>query len=153
MAVRKTGYSLAEVIIVVLILGALTFIAVPRLDFAAVRSRQAWTVAKTLATDLRRTRTLAIVNAANNTRGYCLQMVGSPHYTSYQITDVNSGSVIDTQTIDSHITCDGGSLFYFGHLGNLLLPDSSTDPITVSSESKTYTITVVSATGIVKCTN
>jgi Tfp pilus assembly protein FimT len=147
MAEKKPGYSLAEVIIVVLILGALTFIAVPRLDFGAVRSRQAWTVAKTLATDLRRTRTLAIVNAATNTTGFSLRRNGS----SYQIVDDSNSTTIDSLTIDSRISCGGDTQFLFGPLGSLR--SGSGTGLTVSSQGKTYTISVVSATGIVKCTN
>jgi Tfp pilus assembly protein PilE len=151
MATKRKAYSLAEMIVVVLILAALSFIAIPRLNFAALHHKQANTIAKKIVTDLRRTRTLAISYAANNTKGYRLQMVGSPLYTSYQIVDVNSSGTVDTQTIDSPISCTGGSLFNFGPLGNLLT-GSSTTPITVSSEGKTYTITVISATGIVECT-
>jgi prepilin-type N-terminal cleavage/methylation domain-containing protein len=147
MAVKKTGYSLVEVIIVVLILGALTFIAVPRLDFGAVRSQQAWTVAKTLVTDLRRTRTLAIVNAATNTTGFSLRRSGA----SYQIVDDSNSTTVDSLTIDSHITCGGDTQFLFGPLGNLRT--GSGTGLTVSSQGKTYTISVVSATGIVKCTD
>lgn len=150
MAAKRTAYTLAEMIVVVLILGALTFIAIPRLNFAALHHKQANTIAKKIATDLRRTRTLAISYAANNTKGYNLQMVGSSPYTSYQIVDANSAATVDTLTIDSPITCTGGSLFKFGPLGNLL-SGSSTTPISVSSEGKTYTITVISATGIVEC--
>jgi len=147
MAVKKTGYSLAEVIIVVLILGVLTFIAVPRLNFGALRSRQAWTVAKTLVTDLRRTRTLAIVNAATNTTGFSLQISGS----NYTIVDDSNSTTVDSLTIDSHITCGGDTQFLFGPLGSLRT--GSGTGLTVSSEGKTYTISVVSATGIVKCTD
>jgi prepilin-type N-terminal cleavage/methylation domain-containing protein len=147
MAVKKTGYSLVEVIIVVLILGALTFIAVPRLDFGAVRSQQAWTVAKTLVTDLRRTRTLAIVNAATNTTGFSLRRSGA----SYQIVDDSNSTTVDSLTIDSHITCGGDTQFLFGPLGSLRT--GSGTGLTVSSQGKTYTISVVSATGIVKCTD
>ncbi|MGA2323536.1 MAG: hypothetical protein ABSG22_06780 [Sedimentisphaerales bacterium] len=148
---KRTAYSLAEMIVVVLILGALAFIAIPRLNFAALHHKQANTIAKQIVTDLRRTRTLAISYAANNTKGYNLQMVGSSPYTSYQIVDANSGATVDTLTINSPISCTGGSIFKFGPLGNLL-SGSSTTAITVSSESKTYTITVISATGIVECT-
>ena len=147
MAVKKTGYSLAEVIIVVLILGALTFIAVPRLNFGALHSQKAHTVAKTLVTDLRRTRTLAIVNAATNTTGFSLRRSGA----SYQIIDDSNSTTVDSLTIDSHITCGGDTQFLFGPLGNLRT--GSGTGLTVSSEGKTYTISIVSATGIVECTN
>jgi Tfp pilus assembly protein FimT len=151
MAAKRTAYSLAEMIVVVMIIGALAFIAIPQLNFAALHHKQANAVAKKIATDLRRARTLAVSKAVNNPSGYKLQMVGSSPYTSYQIIDSNSAAtVVDTFTIDSGISCTGGTLFKFGPLGNLLTGSSST-PITISSEGKTYTITVISATGIVEC--
>jgi Tfp pilus assembly protein FimT len=151
MAAKRTAYSLAEMIIVVMIIGALAFITVPRLNFAVLHHKQAGAIAKKIATDLRRARTLAVSKAVNNPSGYKLQMVGSSPYTSYQIADSNSGAaVVDTLMIDSTVSCTGGSLFKFGPLGNLLSGSSST-PITVSSEGETYTITVISATGIVEC--
>jgi Tfp pilus assembly protein FimT len=152
MAAKRTAYSLAEMIVVVMIIGALAFIAIPQLNLAALHHKQANAVAKRIATDLRRTRTLAISKAVNNSAGYSLQMVGSSPYTSYKIVDSNSAAtVVDTLTIDSSISCTGGSLFKFGPLGNLLTGSSMT-PVTVSSEGKTYTITVISATGIVEFT-
>ncbi len=151
MVAKRTAYSVAEMVVVILILGVLSFIAIPHLNFAALHHKQANAIARKIVTDLRRTRTLAITHAANNTKGYRLQMVGSSPYTSYQIIDVNSSGALDTLTIDSQISCTGGSVFNFGPLGNLL-SGSSTNPVTVSSEGKTYTITVISATGIVECT-
>jgi Tfp pilus assembly protein FimT len=147
---KRTAYSLVEMIVVVMILGAMAFIAIPRLNFTGLYRNQASAIAKQIATDLRRTRTLAISCAANNTNGYNLKMVGSSPYTSYNIVDANSGTTIDTLTIGSPISCTGGSLFKFGPLGNLL-SGSSTTAISVSAGGKTYTITVISATGIVQC--
>jgi Tfp pilus assembly protein FimT len=147
---KRTAYSLVEMIVVVLILGTIAFIAIPRINFTGLYRKQANAVAKKIATDLRRTRTLAISYAANNTKGYNLQMVGSSPYTSYNIVDANSGATVDTLTIGSPISCTGGSIFKFGPLGNLLSGSSAT-AISVSSGGKTYTITVISATGIVQC--
>jgi Tfp pilus assembly protein FimT len=151
MAAKRTAYSLAEMIVVVMIIGALAFIAIPKLNLAAMYNKQANAIAKKITTDLRRTRALAISKAVNNSAGYSLQMVGSSPYTSYRIIDSNSSAtVVDTLTIGSSISCTGGSLFKFGPLGNLLTGSSAT-PITVSSDGKTYTITIITATGIVKC--
>jgi Tfp pilus assembly protein FimT len=147
---KRTAYSLVEMIVVVMILGAIAFIAIPRINFTGLNRKQANAVAKKIATDLRRTRTLAISYAANNTKGYNLQMIGSSPYTSYNIVDANSSSTVQTLTIDSSVSCTGGSLFKFGPLGNLLSGSSAT-AISVSSGGKTYTITVISATGIVQC--
>ena len=145
MAGQKKGYSLIELIVVVLIVGALTFIAVPRLNFGALYRKQAHTVAKKIVTDLRRTRTLAISNAAANPTGYTLRISGS---TCLIINDAN-GATVDSLAIDSHISCGGGTEFRFGPLGNLRTAGS---PLTVSAEGETYTITVIPGTGIVECT-
>jgi type II secretory pathway pseudopilin PulG len=148
---KRTAYSLAEMIIVVLILGALAFIAIPRLDFAAIYHKQAYTVAKTIVTDLRRTRTLAIVNAAANQNGFTLRIDGS----SYQIINNNTppGETVPNsqQTIPPQVTCEGGPDFTFGPLGNLT---SSGTQLKVSDKDKdrTYIITVIPGTGIAECT-
>ncbi len=149
MAAKRTALTLIEMIAVVVILGALVFIAIPRLNFPALYRKQASAVAKQVVTDLRRTRTLAISNAVSHSAGYSLQMVGSSPYTSYKIVDVNSGTAVDSLTIGSPVSCTGGSIFTFGPLGNLLTGSST---ITVSSNNRTYTITVIPATGIVECT-
>ena len=49
---KKSGYSVIEMIVVVLIVSALAFIAVPRLNLAALYKKQAHTVAKKIVTDL-----------------------------------------------------------------------------------------------------
>ncbi len=149
MARCKKAYSIVELLIVILIVGALTFITVPRLQFGTLYRKQAHTVAKKIVTDLRRTRSLAISNAAHNSTGFKLVMVGSTPYQSYSIVNNNTGATVDTQTIDSAITCTGGSVFGFGPLGNLL--SGSDTQLTISSQGRTFTITIVSATGAVKC--
>ncbi len=149
MILRKSGYSLAEMVAVIMIIGALAFIAIPQLNFAALHHKQASTIAKRIVTDLRRTRALAISNAAINTAGFRLQMLGSAPFTAYQIVDANSGTVIEIQNIDSPISCTGGSQFKFGSLGNLL--SGSDTSLSVSSEGRAYTITIISATGLVQC--
>ena len=125
MAAKRTAFTLIEMIAVVVIFGALVFIAIPRLNFPALYRKQASAVAKQVITDLRRTRTLAISNAVSHSAGYSLQMVGSSPYTSYKIVDVNSGTAVDSLTIGSPVSCTGGSIFKFGPLGNLLTGSST----------------------------
>ncbi len=148
-AAKKSGYSVIEMIVVVLIVGALAFIAVPRLNLAALYKKQSHTVAKKIVTDLRRTRRLAISDAATNTDGFNLVMTGSSPYSGYQIVDDSNSVAIDSHTIDSSISCTGGSQFSFGPLGNLT---SANTQLTVSAKGKTYTITIIPATGIVETT-
>jgi len=144
------AYSLVELILVVLILAALASIAVPRLQFAAVHQKDADTTARKIVTDLRRTRSRAILYARDKPAGFALNMTGSDPYTGYRIIDLSDSNVIDSHTIDSSITCTGGSQFEFGPLGNLI--DGSDTQLNVSGGGKSFTITIVSATGMVKCT-
>jgi len=146
---QKTAFTLVEVILVVLFLGIIAVIAVPRLSPSPRSKQRADSLAKKIVTDLRRTRGLAISKAAINTAGFKLVMVGSP-YTSYRIVDSNSSQIVDTQTISSGVSCTGGSEFKFGPLGNLL--SGSGTQLVVSASGKICTIDITSATGMVKCT-
>lgn len=145
---QKKAITLVELILIVLFLGILAAIAVPRLNFPAITRKQVETVARKIVTDLRRTRSLAISDAAENTDGYALNMTGSP--TGYEIVDLSDSSQVDSHTIDSDITCTGGASFQFGPLGNLLAESDA--QLFVSAEEKTFTIEITSATGMIKCT-
>jgi len=148
MAGKRAGYSLAEVIVVVLILGALAFIAIPRLNYGVISQRQAHTVAKTLTAGLRHTRTLAITRAiAHPGQTFTLSITGL----TYRINDDFNGVAVDSQTFGGNVTITCGiCAFQFGPLGELRSGSSS--EITVEAEDKSYTITVKSGTGIVECT-
>jgi type II secretory pathway pseudopilin PulG len=147
MAGQRTAYSLVELIVVVLILGALTFIAVPRLNFAALYHKQAHTVAKRIVTDLRRTRTLAIVNAAKHQASFTLSISGL----NYKITDDYNGATVDSQALPQQVHCAGDSNnFTFGPLGNLTSSGKQLDVF--ADEGRKYIITITSATGMVGCT-
>jgi Tfp pilus assembly protein FimT len=141
---KRNAHTLIELIVIVMILAALALIAVPRLRIAAIYREQADTVARKIVTDLRRTRQLAISNAATNSTGFTLSRTGS----TYQIIDDSNSATVDSHTIAPQISCGGGTDFSFGPLGNLR---ASSTPLTVSAEGKTFTISVTPATGMIKC--
>ena len=150
MAKKRQSYSLTELIIIVMFVGIFAAIAVPRLNFALISKHKAETTAKKIVTDLRRTRRMAISDAAENTEGFKLGMSGSAPYTEYEIENEDTGETVDSHTIDSAVTCTGGDEFIFGPLGNLLA--GSDTQLTVSAEGKNFTITITPATGMIKCT-
>lgn len=151
MAKNKTAYSLIELIILVLFLGIFAAISVPRMTFFLISKQKAEAFANQVVTDLRRTRRLAISDAATNTDGYELNMTGSGPCTGYEIVNLKTSTTIPNGTfsIDSDISCDGGANFQFGPLGNLKI--GSGTQLTVTDGEKTFTITITSATGMVKC--
>jgi len=151
MAKNKGAHSLIELIIFVMFLGILAAISVPRMTFFIISKQKAETFANQVVTDLRRTRRLAISDAATNTDGYELNMTGGGPYTGYEIVNLKTSTTITNGTfsIDSDISCDGGANFQFGPLGNLKI--GSATQLTVTDGVKTFTITITSATGMVKC--
>ncbi|HIJ67648.1 MAG TPA: hypothetical protein HPP51_05120 [Planctomycetes bacterium] len=146
---RAKAYSVVEMIVVLLFLAAFATVAIPRLNFSAITKKKADTLARKITIDLRHTRTLAISNGATNTVGFGLYMLGGEPYSSYEIKNLDNSDVVSSHTITPGISCTGGATFEFGPLGNL---DGASDTsLTVSAEGKTYTITIISATGMVKC--
>jgi len=147
---KRNAYSLVELIIIVIFLGVTAAIAVPRLNFSTITKQKVDTIAWKIVTDLRRTRSLAISDAANNTAGFALNMAGSSPYSGYEIQNLDTSVIVDSHSIDSNINCTGASEFRFGPLGNLLT--GSGNQLVVSASGKTFTITLTTATGTVKCT-
>ncbi|MHC4113844.1 MAG: hypothetical protein ACYSSL_00755 [Planctomycetota bacterium] len=150
MVAKKKAFTLIELILIVLILGAISAICIPRLNFAVVSNQQAECLVSKIVTDLRRTRTLAISNAANNTVGFALNVVGSPSNRSYEIVNLDTGATVDSYTINSDINCTGGEQFEFGPSGSLL--GGSDTELNISTGQISFTITIVSTTGMVKYT-
>ncbi len=148
MARQKNAFTFVELLLVVIFLGILMAISVPRLNFAII-SKKADGQARKVVTDLRRTRSLAISDAANNSSGFALSMVGSAPYTAYEIINLDTATTVDSHTINSAVSCTGGANFGFGPLGNLL--SGSDAELSVSAPGKTFTITIIPATGMVRC--
>lgn len=136
------GFTLAELIIVVLIISVMTFIAVPKLAYSVIFGGKAQAETQTVAGALRHTRNLALTDANNNNSGYSFQATS----TGFQIVNLKTSAVVETYTFPQNVTCTSGN-FGFGPLGNGLQADGS---LTVSSGSKSYTITVKSLTGMIK---
>jgi len=147
---KNAGYSLIELVVIVVFLGIIAAIAIPRLNFSAVSKNKADTLARKIVTDLRRTRSLAISDAANNTAGFALNMTASEPYSGYNIENLQTSETVDSYTIDSNINCTGGATFQFGPLGNL--KTGSDTQLMVLASGKTFTITITAATGMLKCT-
>jgi len=145
----RRGYTLAEMIVVVVVLAIMAALAAPRLQFGFIRHRQAEMAAWKIVTDLRRTRSSAILEAASNPDGFAFIVTRVGDRTGYEIVDRSSSSVVDSHTIDSGVDLAGRTSFEFSPLGTL---EEGYEPfLRVSSADRTFTISVIPATGMVKC--
>ena len=146
---KLNAFTLTELIVAVLVIGIIAAVSVPRMNFSTIGKLNADVQSKKMVSLMRRTRALAVSNAATNSSGYRLSMTGGSPYSGYEIIDIGSSSTVDTGSIDSNIGCTGGSTFNFGPMGNRLSPTGTM--LVVSDGGSIYNITVVSATGMVKC--
>ena len=147
----RAAFSFIELIIIVTFVGIFAVIAVPRFNYALISRQKADTTARKIVTDLRFTRRLAISDAANNTMGFELKLVGPIPYTAYEIENIDTKATIALHTVDPDVNIDSptGTRFMFGPLGNLNA--GSATQMIISSESRSFTITINSATGTIKC--
>ena len=144
----RKAYSLIELIIIVMFIGILAAISLPRIDFAIVSKQKVDTVAQKIVTDLRRTRRLAIAAAGTNSKGFEMKMTGSQPYSGYEIKSRDTHEIVDSLTIDSDISCTGDKKFRFGPMGNLT---NTGFQLKVAAQGRSFTITIIPATGMVKC--
>lgn len=143
------GHTLAELLVIVLIIGVLTSIAIPRLQFGAKDRKQAEVEARRIVTDLRRTRSLAILHAATHPAGFALEIHRQGNTTRCEILDLDNSEVVASRTLPAGIHCEGRSRLAFNGLGALTDPAEAS--LTVSASDATFEIAVVPSTGSVRC--
>lgn len=140
---------MVELLVVVLILAVLTCLAAPRLRFDAVSKVNAEAVARRIGMDLRLARSRAILRAVQSPAGCALNMTGSEPYRGYDIVDLDDSSVIASHDLPAGVRCTGGQHFEFNSLGEL--KEGSDTQLQVSSQGRTLTLSVLPATGTIKC--
>jgi len=142
----RSGFSLAELVIVVAIVSILAAMALPRLPYEALGRKRGEVSAAQMAARLRLTRQLAITNAATNRTGFRLEMIGGAPYKAYRIVNADTADVVVSDTIDEKVLCTGTSVMTFNSLGALVEGQAQ---LTFSAEGQTATLSVVGATGAV----
>ena len=147
---RQGGHTLVEAVTVVLILGALASVAVIRMHPDLLPGVRADAAVRQMATDLRRTRSEALLHAARNPAGFALVMEGRPPWRHYRIIDLSESTTVDRGEIAREVRCVGGQRFAFGPLGNLT--EDSDLELHLSTDGRDYALEIVPATGAVTWT-
>jgi type II secretory pathway pseudopilin PulG len=143
------GHTLAELLVIVLIVGVLASVAIPRFSLGTGGRREAEMEARKIITDLRRTRSLAILHAATHPKGFALEIRHQGTSTQCEILDLDDSTVIDSRRVAKGVRCTGATRFSFGGLG--ALTGSGPASLEVSASGTTFELAVVPSTGSVRC--
>lgn len=142
-----TGFTLAELILIVALLAILVGIVIPRIGFDALGKAESETAARQFSDYLKLARSLAITHASSNSAGY--EVVLSPSYTSYKVIDANSLEDIKGPIdIPQGVACSGDSEFHFMPLGDL--PQGSGELTLQFSKANDCTLVSVTPIGRIR---
>ena len=145
----RTGFSLIELLLAVLILAILAGILVPRAGWSLIGTLESETAAHQFAGYLKMARSLAITHASTNAEGYKVVLAPPSSYTSYRIVNADTLEYVKAQVnIPQGVTCTGNSEFQFTPLGNLTVPNERS--VQFLKADDTTTVTVTPAGGRVK---
>jgi type II secretory pathway pseudopilin PulG len=140
---------MAEMLLVVIIIGVLAVVAVPRFNMASVHTQSDEAMVRKLTTDLRKTRMMAIANAADNSSGFQLR-INTSAPKSYVIRNLQTSATVETFPVDSRITFSGTTQFSFTPLG--ALSPATNVQLTVTGQGKSWLFDIYGCTGSAKCT-
>lgn len=134
---NKSGYTLIELVLIIVIIGIMAAIAIPR--FTNVK-KLSYVTARELVSDLRDTRSLAI------NKGVVHYLEFFESNTKYRIIDTSDGSQVgDDQLIPDEVICTpDDTIISFNYLGTCTNGDNS---ITLVGEGETHTVNIVGFTG------
>ena len=135
----RRGYTLIELLFVVIVLAVLVAIAIPRLGIDFTVKMKVKTEAQRVVSDLRLTRRLAVTNNED----YKLSVNSTNN--EYSIYDSSEAQVGITRSINSDITISADKDFVFESLGNAAA--ASDTSISLSTGGHQADISVTVATG------
>lgn len=138
----RRGFSLIELLLIVMILAVMAGMVVPRIGWGLVGTLESEAAAKQFSGYLKMARLLAITHASTNSSGYKVVLSPSQPYTSYIIVNAGTSANIKTAVnIPSGIACTGDRVFQFTPLGNLNGASQLSVQFTKADDSTTITVT------------
>ncbi|MCX5632239.1 MAG: type II secretion system protein [Phycisphaerae bacterium] len=144
---RIKGFTLIELILVVVILAILASVVIPRAGWGTMSKVQAETAGREFCNYLKLARSLAITHASSNSEGYKVVLSPSQPYT-YSLSNVATSEVIKGPiALPQGVSRSGDRTYQFTPLGNLSV--TQTRETTFSKDGET---SVVSVTPIGKIT-
>jgi len=138
--IKKT-YTLIEILFVVLVLGLLASITLPRFGGEFMDKMKVKTQGQKLISDLRRTRSLSITNNSDYT--LTINSVSN----QYAVYDSGGSQIGETKNFDSSVSLSGDKSFTFESLGNASI--ASDIGVSLAMGAIQADISVTTATGLI----
>lgn len=141
----ESGFSLIELILVLVLFAGLAMIAVPRLDGHIMGKSSLDAAAREIVGELRRCRSLAVSNAATNPEGFSLRLTNGD--VNYEIVNLATSETLTIKEVPAGVELSGDDEFRFSPLGSL--GNGSGSVLTLERGDDSVTVTVIAATGSV----
>ena len=139
----RTGFTLIELVLVVVMLAILASIAIPRVGWSTMVKVQAETAARQFYDYLKLARSLAITHADSNGEGYEVVLSSSQPYT-YSLVNSDTAEVVKGPlALPEGVGYSGDRTYQFTPLGNLSGGTQLSVQFSKSGETSTVTVTPV----------
>lgn len=144
----RPGVTLLELLAIVAIIGALAWVAVPRLADSSSWSASGEAVAAQAAGALKLARRLAVEHGADNAAGYRVECSGA----TWTLRNQTTSAVEASGTLAGGYQVAGGAYtLSFDPYGGVTELNSHASPMTITNGKDAWDVNWVSATGYVWC--
>ena len=136
----RTGFTLVELVLIVVVLAILASIAIPRMGWGTIGKVEVESTARQFSGYLRLARSLAITHASSNSEGYRVVLSRRQPYTYSLINNDTSEVVKGPIELPEGVSRSGNRTYRFTPLGNL--SGSRELSVQFSKDGDTATVTV-----------
>lgn len=143
LSIVRTGFSLVELILVVVLLAILMSIAIPRMGWGAMGKVQVQTAGRQFSDHLKLARSLAVTNAGINGLGFQVVLSSSGPYTYSLINAATSVVVKGPIALPAGVSRSGDRTYQFTPLGNLSVSKTLETVFSKSGDTSTVSVTPI----------
>jgi prepilin-type N-terminal cleavage/methylation domain-containing protein len=139
----RAGFTLVELVVVVVLLAILVSIAIPRIGWGTMGKVQIETTARQFSSYLKLARSLAITHSSSNSSGYEVVLSTSKPYT-YSLLNSNTSDVIKGPIVlPEGVSRSGNRTYQFTPLGELSVSHTLEVEFTKAGDTAVVSVTPI----------